>query len=369
MEWNIERRFSCLTGHSRDCPVVKSYEIEDLKAYAIRIAIAIAVVLVVVLVAKFRKMQRREVQRASGLAQLEKEEYFDKRDRRKIRKKWRYCRLVRWKDAVHIWIRPGLSLGDVELQMPRIYPRNIVLSVVQDAGVWRWVGSDFKAIFPAKSKLLPPADLKHPPRAVVIGRDEILGKPAVVSFNEHGLILVGGVNGQGKTSLLQTFTEAKNQTLTEIFSFSGADFPKISVKELCKKLENWKAQIECFDFAKTGRKPVNVLICDEFLRYEHEDKANRENLEKLVGFIAGEGRKYGYCLVLASQVWSNLPPSFARAGARIAFRLANAEQGQAFCQDRRANLLEKGHVIAVGFDFTLAHTFYRETEKTGASTS
>lgn len=30
---------------------------------------------------------------------------------------------------------------------------------------------------------------------------------------------------------------------------------------------------------------------------------------------------------------------------------------------RRANLLAKGHVIAVGFEFALAQTFFRDTQK------
>lgn len=360
MSSNFEERLKCLFGK---CDVFSSSELFTIKLFGVLLGVFI--LLVVCLSMAWLSMQRRKAQRASGLAQLEKDEVFDKQNHRKIRKKWLYCTLFRLRDCVHVWIRPGLSLADVELQMPRIYPRDIVLSVVQDAGVWRWFGSDFKAIFPAKSKLIPPKNLKHPPRAAVIGRDEILGKAAIVPFNENGLLLIGGLNGQGKTSLLQTFAEAKNQTSTEIFSFSGADFPKISALELCEKLEDWKSQIEAFDFKRDGQKQQDVLIIDEFLRYEHEEKAIKERLEKLVGFVASEGRKYGFCLILAAQTWANASsPMFGRAGARIAFRLANAQQGEVFVQDRRAALLAKGHVIAVGFEFALAQTWFRETQKT-----
>ncbi len=136
--------------------------------------------------------------------------------------------------------------------------------------------------------------------------------------------------------------------------------------ELCEKLENWKSQIEVFDFKTHGKKQQNVLIIDEFLRYSQQDKVVRERLENLVGLIAAEGRKYGFCLVISAQSWANSSTAlFNLSGGRIAFRLANSQQGEALVQDRRANLLQKGHVIAVGFDFTLAHTFFRETEKTG----
>lgn len=352
-------RLECLFGK---CAVLTTHEISTIKTVAISLGITGIVIIIMWLA--WRRMQRFEAQLASGLAHVEKKEYVDKRDKRKIKNKCLYCNIFRIKEVVHVWTRPGLSLDDVLLQMPRIYPREIVLSVVQDAGFWRILGSDFKAIFPAKSKLLPSKNLRHPPRAAIIGRDEINGKPAIVPFDANGLLLVGGLNGQGKTSLLQSFGEAKNETNCEIFSFSGADFQKISSVELCEKLESWKAKIEGFDFEKDRHKEQDVLVIDEFLRYEHEDKLVRERLEKLVGFIAAEGRKYGFCLILSAQTWANAAsPMFGRAGARIAFRLANAQQGEVFVQDRRAALLAKGHVIACGLEFAVAQSFYRATQK------
>jgi hypothetical protein len=158
--------------------------------------------------------------------------------------------------------------------------------------------------------------------------------------------------------------EANNGVTTQAFSLSGADFTRITAEQLCERLERWKAEIDLIDLSKCYQRSQKVLIVDEFLRYQHESKVIRERLEALVGFFAAEARKYGYCLVLSAQTWANAnSPLFALASGRIAFRLANAAQGEAFVGDKRAMQMAPGHAICIGFDFTLLHSFYRLTQK------
>jgi hypothetical protein len=331
---------------------------------SILVLLVITALLSLVAVVKHRLLQRRRAQRANGLARSESTNVSMPNSKHAAVQNWHYCRFWRSKNRIFVWARDGLSLDDVRRLLPGVFPRETFVSFNQAAGIFRLLGADFIAVCKISGHIKPPRRLKHPPRGATIGINEETYNEAIVPFSQHGLILVGGVSGQGKTALLRTLSEAKNETVSEVFSLSGADFPILSLEAFAQKLGDLVEEIKRRDWSQGSVYPQKVLIVDEFLRYANADKALRDDISKSIGQIAAEGRKYGICVILASQKWSNMPTDlFTLASGSIAFRLGNAQQGEAFVADRGVVDLKPGHVIAQGMAFVRAHVYFRKTAR------